>query len=324
MSTRRALKAPQSLADPPASPALQSLEVFLAVVDQRSLSAGALELGLSQPTVTQRIQGLEASLGVRLLHRGPRSVQLTAAGRILKGYAERMVALRDEMLAELRGQAGAHRGTLRVAASSTPGDYVMPVVLQRFRERFPSLHVVMVVADSAQARRSVCDGESEIGVVGSLPADVRLIAEPFLEDELVVIGRPGHPALQADPLHPRRLTAYSWLIREQGSDTRRTVEALFADRRLRGELSIAMELNSTEALKLAVRAGNGIALVSRRAVESEVRLGVLEARSLSGSGLRRQLALIRSAQRSLSPAGERLWRFVLGPRGKAGSVRPLD
>ncbi len=287
---------------------LRALEIFLEVEARRSFSSAARALSLSQPTVTQRIQALEQALGVQLFNRGQGPVEPTPAATILKLHAERLLAMRNDMLAELRGVTSLRTGMLRVSASTTPGGYVLPEQLQRFGEQFPGVQILMHVGPSDRVIEQVLDGTTEIGVIGKPPADGRVVADPFDVDELVVIARPGHPVLGGAEVPLDVFSRYRVIARERGSATRQTLETALA--KVRRQLSVAMELGSSEAIKLAVRAGDGIALVSRRAIAHELALGLVEARPVAG-GISRQLHLIRSKSRALSPVGEALWDHLL-------------
>ncbi|MBI3181178.1 MAG: LysR family transcriptional regulator [Myxococcales bacterium] len=300
-------------------PFLRSLEVFLAVHEQRSFSAAAKKLRISQPTVSQRIQGLEKSLGIELFHRRQGAVELAQGGKTLVVYAERMLALRDEMVAQIRGLLLLQQGTLRIAASTTPGNYVMPPLLQRFRERFSGIRVVLRVANSDEVIEQVREGVVEFGVVGSPVADVHFLAEPFIEDEMVIIAPPRHPVLATEEVAPSDLAAYTWVVRGEGSGTRRSAEEILSQLPIGRQIRVGMVLDSTEAIKLAVRAGEGIALVSRRAVENEVALGLLGFTRLPGTWRRRHFFLVRSQHRTLSPAAAGLWEHLLGA-GRIGAA----
>jgi len=294
------------------APFLRSLEFFLAVFSEQSFSAAARTLSVSQPTVSQRIQGLESALGLELFHRGNGKVEPTTAGSALAVYAERMIALRDEMLGQLGGLVQLAHGTLRIAASTTPGNYVMPPVLQRFGERHQGLRIIMQIGDSERVLELVRDGAVEVGLVGGIVSDDQFCSEAFIDDEIVVITVPGHPLLSVPKLSFNDLCDYTWVVREPGSGTRRFSEEMLNHAALGRPIRIGMVLDSTEAIKLAVRAGAGIAMVSDRAVENEVALGTLGVARFTDQQLRRRFLLVRSCKRTLSPAAAELWSFLLG------------
>lgn len=300
---------------PPRSAALlKSLDVFVAVTKTRGFSAAGRALGMSQPAITQRMQALEEGLGVQLFRRAQTGSELTSAGLTMLSYAERLIALRDEMLEALSGEAFVQTGYLRVAASTTPGNYLLPPMMMRFREKFPGIQLVLDIADSGSVAEAIKDGRSELGVVGLGLASAEFTCEPLVEDEIVVIAAPSHPLMRHERPTLRQLCEHPWVMREGGSDTRRSVEALLIRSGLGGRMQVALEVNNTEALKLAVRAELGIATVSRRAVENELALGLLQSRPLGEGGIRRQFCLVRHARRTLSPPGAAFWQHLVGPR----------
>ena len=296
------------------APNIRSFEVFLAVQRTKSFSLAGKLLGMAQPTVTQRVQVLEQMVGSRLFDRGTGEVRLTPTGLTLVGHAERIVAARDDMVRALNGQASAANGTLRIAASDTPGNYVMPVVLHGFHEEHPGVRILMSITDSRDAVERLFDGQAELGIVGDLQPDGRLVCEPVLDDEIVVIAKPGDPISSEKAIEIPELLNRPRIIREPGSATRVAVETLLRDSSKLNGLKIAMQLDSTEAIKLAVRVGAGVALVSRRSVDSEVAAGQLVTRRIGRAGLRRQICAVRIQGMTLSTPAQHLWDRIAGVR----------
>lgn len=303
---------------PPVEPArerrgrfLNGLETFVVVASAGGISAAARALGMAQPSVTQRLQALEETFGTTLLHRTQSGTELTPAGRIVLTYAERLLLIRDEMLAELKGHTDVATGTLRVAASTTPGNYVLPALLRQFHTAYPGIRVVVDVRDSSQSIEAVRDGKAELGLVGlgAFGSDLRY--EPLIEDEIVVVGAPNHPLMQRPTLTLEDLRTCRWVIREPGSGTRNAVEALLGKHQDLTAVDVSLEVNSTEAAKLAVRAEMGVAFISRRAVENELQLGLLRAQRIEGHPLSRNFFLVHHRARTLSPPAHALWIQLL-------------
>ncbi len=157
----------------------QHLTVFQAVARRLSFSRAADELNLSQPAVSKHIQLLEAELGVRLFQRVGRRVELTDAGRIVVDYAQRVSVLTEEVRRVLGELEGLQRGYLRLGASSTPGLYLIPEVLARFRKRYPAVQTTLAISNSADIARRVLAGEFDLGFVGGGGRPAR-IAGPAL------------------------------------------------------------------------------------------------------------------------------------------------
>lgn len=296
------------------TPNIRNLEAFLAVLHTRSFSLAGEQLGIAQPTVTQRVQALEQTLGARLFDRQPGDVRPTPAGAALVTYAERFVDLRDELARAMTpGAEIAASGTLRIAASSVPGDYVMPAVLQRFHHDHPQVRLQMSISDSHDVVERLFDGEAELGLVGDVISNDQLICQPFLEDEIVVVVPPDHVLAHARTIGPAQLAQHRWIVREPGSATRHTVEGLLTRDRGTSGLKVAMQIASTEAIKRAVRLGAGVALLSHRAVEAEAAAGVLVTRRIgSGPGLRREICAVRVRGRTFSRGAELMWDQLVG------------
>ena len=173
------------------------------------------------PTVSFQIRALEESLGTRLLDRGPhrlRRVRLTSAGRAFHAYAERLLALRREAEARVRAGEGLEAGELRVAASTIPGEYLLPGWLARFRELHPAVAIAVRVADSDEAIDDVRAGRADLGAVGKRARDPRLLFTPLGEDEILLVAAPSLRVRRAEPDDLRRLPL---VARERGSGTRR-------------------------------------------------------------------------------------------------------
>ncbi len=289
---------------------IHQLRLFLAVVQRRSFSRAAEAEHLTQSAVSQQIEALEREHRVRLFERLPRRIELTDAGMALLPYAERITALLDEAahaLAEVRGVAS---GRLRVAASPTPATYWLPPLLGAFARRHPGVELLLDVDVSARAAQRVADGESALGIVEGLAADVRLEATVLLEDELLLVAPPAFvPCGEAGGvLQPTELGSLRYLAREPSAFTRTLV-----DERLRGlgvAWPAAMELGNIEAIKRAVIAGLGASFVSRFAVADEIAAGRLHGWRVAGLDLRRPWYLLQRAGVRPGPAAAAFLRLL--------------
>jgi molybdate transport repressor ModE-like protein len=277
------------------------LRLLVAVGRRGSVSAAADACGISQPSATKHLKAVEAALGERLLERDGRASRLTAAGEVVAAHAVRVLDELDAMGEELRALRDAERGTLALAASTTPGTYVLPSILQCFAARHPGVEVEVVIGSSAWVAERVAQRDVSLGLAGEidLPADV--VGEPFLEDEVIGIAAPGVVRVTRGRAAPRELGSHTLLVREPGSSTR-----LVADRyltRVGYRPARRWELDSNEAIKRAVRAGLGIAFVSRLVVEEELGRGELdEFHVLRADPMSRTVQLLRRASRDLTPA----------------------
>lgn len=293
---------------------LDALNIFVAVAAAGSMTRAAGALRLSQPAVSKRLGELEARVGAPLFDRLPRGVRLTAAGALLLPHAERLLALSEAAQRELNALADLSRGSLSVGASTTIGGYLVPILFGRFNRAHPGITLSLEIANTAQIQAAVLDERVDLGLSEGFVSSDALEVEVVAEDEMVAIVAPGHPLLAKDEVTTDDLQHVPVLMREAGSGTRDVIEA--ALRRRGTVLSPAMSLGSTEALKNAVAAGLGLAIVSRLTVGLELSTGRLLELPVAGLPIRRALHLLRLRGKHLSAAMEAF--IALLQRGSSG------
>ncbi len=285
---------------------LQHVRAFCAIVAEGSFSRAADTLHLTQPTVSAQIQALEREVGARLIDRSAQGLSLTQPGRTFHSYAVQLLELASRSQEAMEQLQGLARGRLDLGASSVPGHYVLPPLLVRFKQEAPGVEISLCVANSHDIRTGVHEGGFEIGVVGEQARDDRLVFEPVCRDRLVAICRPEHPLASRNELHAADLAATPLVMREQGSGTRATLERALARATPPVErLNVWLELGSTEAVKMAVRAADVVAVLSEWTVADEVRQGLVCALPIADLDLSRRFYLIRRAHGTLSAASER-------------------
>lgn len=254
---------------------IAQLKAFLAVVDEGSFSAAARVLGISQPAVTMQIRALEEDLGAVLLDRRYRKIDLTEAGKELLVRARRIFVELDGVRSSISALSGTVAGHLSIAASTTPGDYVIPALLGAFLNTYPDVEISLAVSDSAGVAASVENGEADFGMTGA-KSDARVEYTQVGEDELIVIAYPGNPLSTSEPVDIRTLVDKPWIMREQGSGTRSVTEAVFREHGVNPDaLPVVVELGSGEAVIGAVEGGLGVAMLSRYVAEKSLRLGTV-------------------------------------------------
>lgn len=289
-------------------PDLPMLETLQAVARLESLSAAAAELGITQQAVSARLKALEARVGVPLLRRGPRGSALTAAGVSVVEWADRLLDTAtavDTALATLRTSRASQ---LRVAASLTIAEQLLPTWLVRMRadllrrgEQPPE--VILHAANSEQVLERVRAGTADLGLIETPTVPRGLSHRTVATDELVVVVAPDHPwARRRRPLAASQLARTPMVWRESGSGTRDS--AMGAIGRAVGNPDVAaaaLELSTTSAVKAAVTAGAGPAVLSRLALGDELRAGRLVAVDVEGLDLRRNLRAVWIGGRELPP-----------------------
>ncbi len=276
------------------------LALFQAVAAAGSMSGGAAAARVSQPAVSRQIADLEQELGVRLLDRLPRGCRLTEAGIILSEHARRWLGVEADAVRAIGEYRGLQRGRLAIGASQTVGGYLLPGMLAEFHRRFPAIELRVEVANTARVRRALEEGAIELGLTEGDAGAGDLESQVFYADELVVIAPPGHRLLGRGPVAARDLAREPLLLREEGSGTRAVVELAFRRRGLRPEPFLS--LASPEAIKQAVAAGMGLAVVSRLTVALELRAGLVAVVPVRDFALPRPLHRQWVRGRSPSPA----------------------
>ena len=284
---------------------LAALQAFYQVARMGSFSRAADALHRSQPAVSRQVQALEANLGFPLFaERRPRVV-LNDAGRALCAYAERILRLCGEAVQTMDELRSLDRGRVRLAASTTPGGYVLPALLARFSARHPGIEVHLAVMRSAEVAHRVAAGDADIGVLSEGMVGPEFFVQPFVADELLLVAAPGHRLAGREPSFDQ-LAAETLLLREEGAGTRRAVEAHLEREGLRFARSFT--LGCSEGIKRAVAAGMGLGFLSRFVVEGELARGTLALVPTTAVTRVFHLAIPREAR--MSPAGAALRAFL--------------
>lgn len=273
------------------------LQIFLAVARQLNFTRAAETLFMSQPAVTIQIKQLEALYRTQLFERRHGNITLTPAGELVFFYAEKIMALSDEMEARLAEMTGEMRGPLLIGASSSIAEFMLPPVLSQFNALYPQVRVRLIVANSDAVESQVAGHALDLGLI---EADVKapgVSAEIIGSDELVAICAPDYPLAGKKTISPKALAEYEYIAREPGSGTREASDAYFQNHNIDPQsLKMQMELGSPEALKGIVALGLGFAIVSRWVVAKELEAGLLMAVTLKPP-LKRNLLLIYPGDR---------------------------
>jgi len=290
---------------------LRQLEIFVKVAELKSFSKAAQALRLTQPTISEHIRTLEQELGVRLLDRLGRGAEATRAGHLLLSHATRMLQLQRETLQAMDSFQGRLAGDLHVAASTIPGEYVLPALIGRFKEKFPDIVISLLIGDSRAVIDWVIDGRAEVAVVGARLAHRGIEYRELMPDELVVVVPVAHPWHGKKEIALADLRAEPMLLREQGSGTRAAFESALAQ--AGQDLStfrIVGEMGSTQAIKQAVKAGVGVSVISRRAVDEDCRSGLVWCLKIRDLKITRAFHIATHRDRSRSPLAEAFRSFV--------------
>ncbi len=293
------------------SDSLPHLETFIKAAELSSFTGAARALGLTQAAVSQRIQALEKALKNSLFHRQGGHVLLTEAGHCLYGYALRIIALHREAIGEITGLVKPLTGELILAASSVPGEHLLPDLLARFQAKHPHVQVRASVTDSREVLGLVEQGQVHLGMVGGRGDSPHLEFRAFGSDELSLIIPPTHAFAGKKRITLKQLAIEPLIVRESGSASRSCLEQelVKAGHKLH-DLRIALELGSNEAIKEAVHRGMGVAVVSNRAVQKEISAGTLQSVDIVGLNLVRDMLVVWDRRRVL-PIPARLFLDIL-------------
>ena len=289
----------------------RQLAAFCAVVEKSSFSQAAEKLGVTQPAVSLQVRALEERLGQTLLDRSGRRVEPTEAGLRLYRSAQRMLALEEQLYAEVAADSEDLQGTLEVGASTGPGAHLVPLLLCEFQREHPDLHVALSIWDTQTVSDKVAARELELGVVGALRRSRSLEFEPLVRDEIVLAVPPGHPAagrsVSLDDLRKETVIAM-----QEGAGVRQVVDEELRRAGLRvRELEPKLELGLQESVKSGVAAGFGVTFISRTAIEGELAAGTLAAARVAGLEPARQIYVVRAKGRPPTRAGAAFLEFAL-------------
>ncbi len=236
------------------------------------MTAAADELVVTQPSVSSAVAALGRELGCELFERSGRGIRLTDAGAAFRPYAADIVGLLEEGRQAAREAANLAARRLRIAAVTTAAESFVPPLMRAFSAHHPDIELTLDVGNRDYVFERVLSHLADVAISGRPPADERLVAEPLLENQIACITSPDDPAAAAGPLDGAELAHRVWLLREAGSGTRALGEQFLDDRGLSPR---TLTLGSNGAIKQAVRAGLGVSLLSRAAVEPELESGWL-------------------------------------------------
>lgn len=288
------------------------LEVFVKVYLLKSFSRAGQALYLSQPTVSEHIRLLEEDLGLTLFDRQGKEVLPTPAGRLLYQYANQLMALRQDSLRAMKQFRDLGTGDLLIGGSNIPGQYLLPGLLGRFKDRFPKIRIRLLIGDTQNIQNKLLEGAIELGLVGAQVDHRQISCHMLTTDELVCIASPQQVKDRQKALDSQALLALPFILREKGSGTRKALEQALKKIDLDiKDLQVVAEMGSNEAIRQAVKAGVGISIISRRAVLEDLEQGRLQELKIKKFPLIRNFYLIHLKQRTLSPLAEAFREFIL-------------
>jgi len=289
------------------------LTAFLAVVRGGSVTAAADELVVTQPSVSAAVAALARELDCNLFERAGRGIRPTEAGAAFAPYAADVIGLLEQGRRAAREAAAVTARRLQIAAVTTAAESFVPPLMRAFSEQHPDIELTLDVGNRQTVLDRVLNHSVDLAVSGRPPADERLVAEPLMDNEIVCITAPDDPAAADGLVDDAELAERAWLLREPGSGTRALNEQFLIERSLRPD---TLTLGSNGAIKQAARAGLGVSLLSRAAVETELAAGLLGVLRLRDAPPPRPWFVLYSAVGPVRPPVEVFIDFVRAAAGQ--------
>ncbi|KXH84062.1 selenium metabolism-associated LysR family transcriptional regulator [Sporosarcina sp. HYO08] len=272
---------------------LDHLKVFYVAANNKSFSQTARDLHLSQSSVSLQIKQLEELWDCQLFERTTKKISLTLAGEILYRKVGKLIALMNETENELQQLKGTVHGDLKLGSSLTIGEYILPFALAEFNQLYPKVNMHLKLYNSEQIVEKLLNHEINLGFIESTLAYPSLKQVPFATDELILLSSPNQPCSKSPTITVEDLLTIPFIIREKGSGTRQVIEDILEKNKIHtDELNVVMELEHTEAIKSAVEAGLGIAIISKSAVKKELKLNTLKQLKIEGLSLHRNFYMV--------------------------------
>lgn len=296
-------------------PDLDSLALLLEVADHGSLGRAGVAHGISQPAVSARIRSVEALVGVPLVERTARGSTLTANGVLVAGWARDVLDAAEVLGAGVASLRSVSEHELRVAASMTVSEYLLPRWLVRLAAARPETAVSLAAMNSAQVERAVLAGDADLGFVEGPEVSTALDSQVVARDRLVVVVAPTHPWARRRRVEAVELAATRLVQREPSSGTRAALEAALSD--LPAMAAPLLELSTAGAVRSAVAAGAGPAVLSRLAIGDDVDRGLLVAVTLRGADLTRLLRAVWPTGQRPSPPARDLLQIATDARSRS-------
>jgi len=292
---------------------IKQLEAFVYVVETCSFSKAGELLHLTQPTISSHILSLERELNIKLIVRTTKETYPSEAGKLLYNYAKEILIMRENAVQAIRMFSQEMRGTITVAASTIPGQYYLPKILQSFREKYPDIKFNIQMTDSTDVVDRITTRTAEVGFSGTEIDAPKCIYREFADDRLVVIT-PNEERFRryvGKGFPIRQIREEPFISRESGSGTRKETEAFLKELGIQvSELKTAVEVRSTESIIKMVSEGMGVAVLSKSACEDYQQFGKVLAFDFDNITLRRKLYIIKHKNSILPPLAQVFYDYA--------------
>lgn len=286
----------------------KQIEAFISVAKYKSFSKAAYSIFLSQPAISSHILSLEKELSIQLFDRTSKEVLLTPAGESFLNYAIDILNCRDKAIYHLSSFNNNISGTLKLAASTTPCNTVVPILIKEFSENFPDVSFNITELGSGQIIENIIRFDYEIGIVGKIINDDKIKSYVLSEDELVLISSPSLNL--PDEVNIGSILKNKFILREKTSATRKTFEeAMLANNLDPSNLDICCEVNSLDTIFQFVKTGIGVSIVSRNVCNDYISSGCVKESKITDLSLKRNIYLVVSSKRTLTPTAKAFFNY---------------
>lgn len=279
---------------------VDTMKVFVTVIEQKNFTRAAEILNISQPNVSLHIRNLENDLGTKLIHRSPKQVRITEAGEILYRHAKQILLHFEEAKHEINDLRHVVTGKLRVGASFTIGEYILPKVLAEYAGQFPLVDVQIIISNTEEVIEGVRSNQLDIGLIEGETNCHDIHIQSFMEDEMIVVVPSNHTLSQMRLIEKDMLQNQIWISREVGSGTRTYMDKFISELGLKIKRSFVF--SSNQGVKEAVKAGLGIALLSRWTIDREIETNEIRALTLTNKKITRPFSFVKSKNSDESKA----------------------
>lgn len=277
---------------------LNQLKIFYYAAKNGNLSSAANELFITQPAVTKGIQRLQEHYEIKFVDFVGKKLMLTDAGEVLYQIAEKIFEMEKQAEESIRDFQQRKRGQIRVLSSESFGDYYLPHIIIPFSKAYPLVRISMNILPTEQVVEKTASLNCDLGFISYPVEHKKLSVREILEDKLVIITAPNHPLAHKKNLKPKDLEGQNFIMHEKGSAPRRAIEELIRKNNI--SILIPLELSSNRAIKRAVEERTGIALISRKVANEEIRAERLKAINVADPSMTRKFFLIHHKDKYIS------------------------
>ncbi|PLR67229.1 MULTISPECIES: selenium metabolism-associated LysR family transcriptional regulator [Bacillaceae] len=269
-----------------------ALKTFIAVVEEKNFTKAAEKLLISQPSVSLHIKNLEKEFQTTLLIRTPKHLNLTPTGEILYNRAKQMVHLYEQSKKEIYEHHHYIKGDLKIGASFTIGEYILPGILAELHAEYPDLNLEIIIGNTEEIVKHVRLFQVDIGLIEGQTNEKELTIQPFMEDELCIIAPPDHPLAERGEIEIEELQKQEWISREKGSGTREYLEHLLSSNGL--QVKSLLTISSNQGVKESVMNGLGLSILSRVVAGRDVQQNNLSILQIKHHEFRRKFSYLYS------------------------------